>query len=83
MEVEDVENTLPRLVFVVPGEDTCAEFIQPCAPVKVEVGVKVKHDEFTQNGAQLRGMVCRGVVDQAWHVIALLANGIAREKRMK
>ena len=83
VEVEDVEDAFPRLVLVVSGQNACAEFVQPCTPIKMEVRVQVKHDEFAKNRAQLCRVVGWGVMDQTWHVVALLTNSVAGEEGME
>ncbi len=49
VEMKNVEDTFPRLVFIVAWEDTFPEIIKPRAPIKVEVWVQMEDDKFAQN----------------------------------
>ena len=40
----------------------------------------MEDDQFTQNRAQLRRVVGWGVMNQTWHVVALLTNSVAGEE---
>ena len=83
VQVQNVENTLPRLVFVVAWKNARSKVFQPSPPVQIEVRVKMEDDEFAENGAQLRGVVRGSVMDETGHFVPLLPNRIQGEKGME